>query len=204
MKNGLLIWNVLLTAVVGYLLFLQFRPSKTAGSQEGKTNGAAVSPQNSSFRIAYFEMDSVEDRFDMVKDVKSEMNKKEDAITNEVSRMAKNIEQRLSYFQSREKMGQLTPAETEAAGRELRNLDDQLKSRKQTLDQEYNEFVLRKGKEVKSTIEDFLKEFNKDKGFAYIMTNEPGFIYYRDTAYNITADVIRGLNEKHKGKNKKD
>jgi len=200
MKNGLLIWNVLLTAIVGYLVFVQFGPSKTAASKSANNVESSAARLNTSFRIAYFEMDSVEDNFDMVKDVKAEMNKKEDQISNEVNRMAKNFEQRLTYFQTQEQMGKLTPAQTEAAGKELKSLDEQLKMRKQVLDQEYNEFVLRKGKEVKSQIEDFLKEYNKDKGFAYIMTNEPGFIYYRDTAYNITSDVIRGLNEKHKNK----
>jgi outer membrane protein len=201
MKNGLLIWNVVLTVAVGVLAFLHFRPGKIAGSRTNETASDTASGP-SSFRIAYFEMDSVENNFLLVKDVKAEMNKKEEAINNELNRLGRNFEQRYNYFQSQAQSGTLSQAQSEAAGKELKSLDDQLKTRKQVLDQEYNDFVLRKGKEVKTMIEDYLKEYNKDKGYAYILTNEPGFIYYRDTIYNVTADVIRGLNEKHK--NKKD
>jgi outer membrane protein len=199
MKNGLLIWNVVLTALVGYLLFIQFRPAKTADARTTKT---ATNSQvaNSSFKIAYFEMDSVEDNFDMVKSIKEEMNKKEEAITNELSRLSKNFQQRYNYLQTQAQSGKLSQEQSEAAGKELNSLDEQLKMRKQELDQQYNDFRLRKGKEVKTMIEDFLKEYNQDKGYSFIMTNEPGFMYYRDTLLNITSEVIQGLNDKHRNK----
>lgn len=199
MKNGLLIWNVVLTVAVGFLAFMHFRPGKTAGTRTNSSLSDTASA-SSSFRIAYFEMDSVENNFSLVKDVKAEMNKKEEAINNELNRLGRNFEQRYNYFQSQAQSGTLSQAQSEAAGKELKSLDDQLKMRKQVLDQEYNDFVLRKGKEVKTMIEEYLKEYNKDKGYAYILTNEPGFIYYRDTIYNVTGDVIRGLNEKQKSK----
>jgi outer membrane protein len=199
MKNGLLIWNVILTLAVGYIAFTQFRGTKTADSRINR-NSPDTSAFSSNFRIAYFEMDSVENNFDMVKDVKAEMNKKEEAISNELNRLGKNFEQRYTYFQTQAQSGSLSEAQTEAAGKELKSLDEQLKTRKQVLDQDYNDFVMRRMKDVKTKIEDYLKDYNKEKGYAYIMTNEPGFIYYRDTVYNITGDLIRGLNDKHKNK----
>ena len=198
MKNGLLIWNVVLTLAVGLLAFMQFGGSKTSDSRVNRNS--TDTSFRSDFRIAYFEMDSVENSFEMVKDVKSEMNKKEEAISNELSRLGKNFEQRYNYFQNQAQSGSLSEAQTEAAGKELKSLDEQLKTRKQVLDQEYNDYVMRRMKDVKTQIEDFLKEYNQSKGYAYIMTNEPGFIYYRDTVYNITSDLIRGLNDKHKNK----
>lgn len=199
MKNGLLIWNVILTLAVGYLAFSQFSGSKTADSRVAR-NSSDTSSYRSDFRIAYFEMDSVENNFEMVKDVKAEMNKKEEAITNELNTLGKNFEQRYNYFQNQAQTGALSEAQTEAAGKELKSLDEKLKTRKQFLDQEYNDFVMRRMKDVKTHIEDYLKDYNKTKGYAYIMTNEPGFIYYRDTVYNITGDLIKGLNDKHKNK----
>lgn len=202
MKNGLMIWNIVLTAAIAFLLYMQLRPSETAASR-ARSSVSDSTAANSGFRIAYFEMDSVENNFELVKAVKAEMSKKEESINNELTRLGRNFEQRYNYFQSQAQSGALSEAQTEAAGRELKSLDDQLKTRKQVLDQDYSEFVLRKGKEVKAMIEDYLKEYNKEKGYAYILTNEPGFIYYRDTIYNVTADVIRGLNEKHRNSKKK-
>ena len=53
---------------------------------------------------------------------------------------------------------------------------------------------------MKKKIEDFLTEYNKDKNYSYIVSYEQGLFYYKDTAYNITDDVIKGLNEQYKNK----
>lgn len=75
MKNGLLIWNVLLSLVAGFLLFKQFSPggNKSAGGK--KLTGDSIQ-SDGQFRMAYFEMDSVAGSFDLVKEVKTELAKK--------------------------------------------------------------------------------------------------------------------------------
>jgi outer membrane protein len=88
--------------------------------------------------------------------------------------------------------------QSEVAGQEMRALDDQLKNRKQALDAEYGDFVMRRQNEIKSKIEAFLAEYNKEHQYSYIVSYEQGLFYYKDTAYNITADLIKGLNEKFK------
>jgi outer membrane protein len=45
-----------------------------------------------------------------------------------------------------------------------------------------------------------LKEYNKDKKYAYIMSLEDRMFYYVDTVYDITREVIKGLNAQHKNK----
>ena len=60
--------------------------------------------------------------------------------------------------------------------------------------------MMRRMKDVKTKIENFLKEYNKTKNYSYIVSYEQGLFYYKDTAYNITSDVIRGLNEMYKSK----
>ena len=93
-------------------------------------------------------------------------------------------------------------ADYEKAQVELRQLEDRLKNRKQELDQQYQDFVMRKNLGVKKKIEDFLTEYNKTQGYSYIVAFEQGLFYYKDSAYNITSDLIKGLNEEYK--NKKD
>jgi outer membrane protein len=56
---------------------------------------------------------------------------------------------------------------------------------------------MRKMRDVKSRIEDYLKEYNAQKGYSYIVAYEPGLFYYKDTAYNITPDIIKGLNQRY-------
>lgn len=197
MKNGLLVWNVVLTLLVGYLLIAQFAGKKKSAGGEIK-NSSVKTSDNGSFRIAYFEMDSVEANFEMVKDVKAELTIKEDAINSELDRLQKNFQQRYNFFQMKAQGGTMTQADSEAATQELKNLDEQAKNRKNTLDQEYSELSLRKQKEIKNRIEEFLKEYNKTQGYAYIAAFEQGLFYYKDTAYNITNDVVKGLNLQYK------
>ncbi len=201
MKNGLLTWNVILTLITGYLLFAHFSGGKkTSSGKQTNTDSAVASNE---FRMAYFEMDSVAANVDVVKDVKNELNRKETAITSELDRLTKNIQQKFNYYQNLAQAGNLSDAQSQEASQELKNLDDQLKNRKLQLDQEYTDLMTRRQNELKTKIETFLKEYNENKNFSYIITYEQGLFYYKDTAYNVTADVIKGLNEKYKaaGKN---
>jgi outer membrane protein len=202
MKNGLLIWNVVLTLIAGYLLVAHFSSRKGNASSAKTIAGDSTVPQGS-FKMAYFEMDSVEANFSLVKDVKAELSKREDAINAEIDRLAKNIQQKYKYYQDQAQAGTMTQAQQEAAGQELKNMDDQLKARKQTLDQDYSNFAMEQMKDIKSTIEEFLKEYNKTKNFSYIVSYEQGLFYFKDSALNITADVIKGLNTQYKPSGKK-
>lgn len=148
--------------------------------------------------MGYFEMDSIAANFDMVKELKAEMTKREDAINAELDGLTKTLQQKLSYYQQQASSGALTQDQGDAASREMRTLEDNLKSRKQSLESEYSDFVLRRQNEIKSRIEDFLKEYNKSSQFSYIVSYEPGLFYYKDSAFNITQDVIQGLNSQYK------
>jgi outer membrane protein len=194
MKNGMLILNVVLLILVGVLFYLHFsskNPSpKVAGSSVVKGE-----PAQQSSSIAYFEMDSLETSFAMVKDVKNELSRKEEAINNELSRLEKAFRNKGAQYQSQG--ANMTQVQSEMAQRDMMQMQQNMQSRKQALDQEYQEFYMRKMKDVKTKIEDFLKEYNQQKGFTYIFAYEPGLFYYRDTALNITNDVIRGLNDQY-------
>lgn len=199
MKNGLLIWNVLLSLVAGYLLIMHFSSGK--GKKAGvKSSGSDTSISNGQFKIAYFEMDSIEAHFDMVKEVKDELAKKERSIADEIDRLTKNLQQKFNFYQNKAQSGALSEAESQAATEEMKKLDEQLKARKQQLDQEYGDLMMRKQGDMKKKIEDFLYEYNKGKNYTYIVSYDQSIFYYRDTAYNITVDVVKGLNELHKPK----
>lgn len=198
MKNGLLIWNVVLTAIAGYLLFAHFNSGKSSVSSSNKSVVKDTSLTNKPFRIAYFEMDSVENNFQMVKDVKAEINKKEESINIELDKLDKAYKAKVNNYQSQAQT--MTQAQSQEATQEVMQMQEQMKSTKQALDQDYNDFLTRRMKDVKTKIEDFLKDYNKAKDYSYIIVYEQGLFYYKDTAYNITADVIKGLNERYQSK----
>jgi len=197
MKKGMIIWNVVLTILSVYFLF-QFL-SGGAAKTFSKTKTAPAGP----FKMAYFEMDSVEANFELVKELKEELLKKEQSIEQEMQKMANNMQERYNYYQQQANTGLMNQSQSDAAGRELRNLDEQMKNRKQALDAEYGDFVMRRQNEIKAKIEEYLREYNNASSYTYIVSYEPGLFYYKDTAYNITADLVKGLNERYKPAAKK-
>lgn len=152
------------------------------------------------FRIAYFEMDSVENSFDMVKDVKAELAKKEDDITAELSRMEKDYRNKAAGYQAQAPT--MNQTQSEMAQRDMMQTQQTMQSRRQEIEQGYQDFKMRKQKEVNERIEAYLKEYNASKKYSYIVSYEPGLFYYKDTGFNITADLIKGLNEAYKTKKK--
>lgn len=196
MKNGLLIWNVVLTLLTGYLLITQFGGKRSKGSS-GTVASKDSLHLNSQFRIAYFEMDSIANNFEQVKQVKNELAKKESDNTAEIERMARELQQRYNYYQKKQQDGTLTQQDSETAAAELKKMDDDIKMRKQQLDQDYFDVKTRRENDVKKNIEAFIKKYNEGKNYTYIMSYEPGLFYFRDTTYNITADVVKGLNQEY-------
>lgn len=199
MKNGMLIWNVLLSLVAGFLLFKQFGSGGKAAVSSGK-KGTDSASNNGQFKMAYFEMDSVAASFELVKEVKTELAKKENAINSEVERLTRTFQQRYGEIQNKANAGTMSQAEVDNATAELKKMDEDLKVRKSQLDQEYNDLMVRRQTEIKNRIEEFLKDYNKTKNYSYIISYEQGLFYFRDSAYNITADVVKGLNQFYKKK----
>ena len=199
MKNGLVIWNVVLSLVAGYLLIIHFSFKKDKTKQDKISNSNNTSGSNQ-FRMAYFEMDSVAANFDLVKELRTELAKKEEEINSEIDKLSKNMQQRYNYYQNQAQAGSLSQAQSETASQELKSLDDQIKNRKQQLDTEFNELTMRRQNDIKSKIEEFLKKYNETKNYSYIVSYEQGLFYLKDTAYNITPDVVKGLNELYKPK----
>ncbi|MGK2860968.1 MAG: OmpH family outer membrane protein [Chitinophagaceae bacterium] len=201
MKNGLVIWNVLLTIIAGYLLFAQLnkKENNSKGSKRSVTDSlSATSP----FRIAYFEMDSVQNNTSLVKDVQAEIEKKEKEFSTQLSQLQYSYESKIQEYQQKEKAGTMTQADYEKAQTDVRQLENRIKNRKQEMDQQYQEFMMRSQLNLKKTIENFIADYNKSKTYSYIVAYEQGLFYYKDTIYDITEDVVKGLNELYKKKKK--
>lgn len=195
MKNGILVWNVLLTIAAGVLFFLYFGNRKPATAAAGKPATAASAE---GFRIAYFEMDSIENNFDKVKDVKSEIAKKEEEYSNGLNRLDNTYRKKVQDYQ--QKAQQMTQQDYENAQIELKKLEESLKGEKMRLDSEYQDFVTKRNVGLKKSIEEFIAKYNKDRKYSYIVASDQGFFYYKDSVYDITAEVVRGLNEEYKTK----
>lgn len=181
--------------------FSSGKKGETAKVAAATTTAGAV--PKGDFRIAYFEMDSINNSFAMVKDVRAELSKEETAMNNALARLQKSYNEKFTQYQSQAQAG-MSSVESEKANRDIVQMQQRFATEKQQMEQRLQDLSMRKMQEVKTRVEEFLKEYNKAKGYTYILAYEPGFMFYRDSAYDVTADLVKGLNEEYKKKDNKE
>jgi len=195
MKNGMLIWNVVLTVLVTALLFLYLgKTKKSTGSQS--TIADTVYSQNST-KIAYINMDSVQENYAYAKEILDEIRRQEQENSLLMEKLSDDYNKKLQAYSQQDQTAGLSQL-SEAHQLDLMEAQKKINDRKQTLEQEYVKKVDQSERNLRNKIKDYLKEYNKDKKYAYIMSLEDRMFYYVDTVYDITREVIQGLNTQHK------
>ncbi|MBI1344024.1 MAG: hypothetical protein GC171_13915 [Terrimonas sp.] len=200
MNKWILGLNVLLLAAVGFLFYKVYDgPEKGVkkGSKTAKTNTPA---DFAPVKIGYFEMDSVEENFELFKEVLKEMNKKQDEKVNELTRLQKILQQKYEDFKM--KAPGMNQAQGEAAQKELQDIDNRIKATKDNMEQRSSEYFMEKQQKILNMIREFFKQYNEEKGYTYIFASEPGLMYLKDTVYNVTGDLLKGLNEMYRSEKK--
>ena len=193
MLPGLL--ALLLTGVLFYVIY--HKPQQVPVSVSGLN--ATQQPMANSLRMAYFNLDSLEAHYQYFKDVLDQVKSKESEMNAELSGMEKNYQKKISEWQK--KAPTMSQTEGQEAQQEYAQMQQNYQIRKQTL----QESLLKHNEDLKTDIrkkiEDYLKDYNKSKGYNYIISYDANsFIYLKDTANNITDDLVGGLNAAYKKK----
>jgi outer membrane protein len=192
MRNISTYLSIIALVAVGFLYYLHF-------TQEKKSTLHSSKPANKGgdhFRIAYFDIDSLQEKYEYFKDVSGQMKEKEASLTTQMDALQNSYQKRLKELQ--QKGPTMTQAEGEAAQREVAQMQQKFQQRQMTMEQDLKKHQVDLMTDVRNKIENYLKEYNKEKGYAFILSYEPGFmLYYRDPMYDITNDVINGLNEQY-------
>ena len=127
------------------------------------------------------------------------LNRTENAMTQELSSLDRSNQKKIETW--RQKGNQMTQAEGEQAQQEYQQMQQQFASRKQNLEQELYKSTESLKTNIRKTIENYLKDYNKQKSFSYIIQYDANsFIYTKDSVYDITTDLVDGLNAAYKKK----
>ncbi len=191
MKSNSWILNSVFAVAIIALFVLHFNsnstPVRTAASNAGGV------------KIAYFEIDSIQNNYSFFKDVKSALQAKDVENAKQLTSLKNAF---AIKYQDLQKNGQyLSQAEVGSRQQELAQLEKNYTNKEQQLAAELQEESFKRLQEVKKKIESFLDVYNKNKEFAYIFSSNPDLMYYKDTAYDITSDIVKGLNAEYKSKN---
>jgi outer membrane protein len=197
MRNIVMVPGLLALLLTGVLFYVVYHKSQPTADPVSNTKGNQLSGSN--FRMAYFDTDSLEAHYQYFKDVLEQVKGKENEMNAELNSMEKGYQKKIIEWQKNAKT--MTQTENEQAQQEYTQMQQNYQTRKQSL----QESLLKHNEDLKADIrkkiEDYLKEYNKEKGFNYIISYETNsFIYIRDTAYNITEDLVAGLNAAYKKK----
>lgn len=191
MKNASLLINIILICLVGYLYYLQFGKN----DKMNQLPATSVSPSGNmeKAKVAYIDMDSLQSNYIYYKKLKADFEKKQASANDEITGLQKKYQNRAMQLQ--QKAAGMSHQEQETAMQEINKMQQELQSRKQTIDNDLYNYNAKMKDEVLQRIENFLKVYNKDGKYSYIFSYEPGFMFYKDSTLNITPDVIDGLNE---------
>lgn len=189
--------SILALIGVGVLFYFHFSaakaslPAPATPAEETRTD----------FRIAYFDIDSLQDKYEYFKDVSDKIKNREANVTAQLNTLQNNFQKRLRELQ--EKGPTMSQSEGEAAQREYAQMQQKYQQQQMTMEQDLKKHQIEMMTDVRTKIENYLKEYNKQKGYAFILSYEPGFmLYYRDSVYDITSDVIEGLNDQYRKEKK--
>jgi len=196
MKYISTVLSVIALALIGVLFYMQ----NNHGAQLKKIADGEKKESGNGFKIAYFDMDTLEAHYDYFTEAQATVKSKESAMNMELSSLDRNNQKKVEAW--RQKGNTMTPAESEQAQQEYQAMQQTFQSRKSALEQELYKNTEDLKTNIRRKIEDFVKEYNKQKGYSFIFAYDPSsFIYYKDTLYNVTPDLLEGLNAAYKKKN---
>lgn len=199
MKNLSIILNIVLLAAVGYLYYYDFS-GKKAKDVAAKINSTYMNPDTNGRRLplAYVELDSLNENITFIKERRKELEAEMKAIEAEQENGYRGLQAQKDNFLK--KGAAITEREAQEFQGKLMDQQQQIDNRKQALTQKLNEKSFGIMEDIQKKLKEFLSDYNKDKKFMYIFTTGTGLDYmvYKDSASNITNDVIRGMNVKMK------
>ncbi len=194
MKNFTIGLNIVLVIAVAVLFYLHFNTS----SSGNVSMGSAKPVPAGSFKIAYFETDSIQNQFDYFKEISSELEAKAQANARILGDMKNTFATKYQELQKVANM--LSQAELANKQQELMQMEKAFQGKEKMMSDEMQDEQFRKLQDVKKKIEDYLTDYNKDKGYAFVFSSSADLMYLKDSSYNITMDVVNGLNALYKKK----
>ena len=159
-----------------------------------------ASAGNTSQLIAYVEIDTIMSQYDFCKSMKASLEQKGNNIDAALKAQQQNLEAAARNFQSKlQNNGFTSQKEAENQQAALQRQQEQLMASQQRLTAEFQSETAKFQEALLDSIQHFLAQYNKDKKYAFILTKQLGDnLLYADNAYDITEDVVAGLNKAYR------
>lgn len=175
------------------------------GNKQVATNNNAAPVQSSEaasgLKIAYVEVDSLLSSYQFCIDINQEMVKKEENVRATLNDKTKKLEKEQQDFQYKYENNAFTRARAEEEYNRLMKKAQELEELRVKLAEELAIENQENNMMLRDSINNFIQTYNADKKFDFIFSNA-GFdnLLYGNPAYNITDEIIEGLNKRYNSK----
>ena len=156
-------------------------------------------------KIAYVEIDTLLSKYNFCVDLNEAMVKKSENVRLTLNKKATELQKQQQDFQN--KYQNQAYASQERAQQEYNRIvkmEQDLQALSNKLQAELADEQAKNSLMLRDSINSFLKEYNKTKGYSMIFSNT-GFdnLLYADSVYNITPEIVDGLNARYSAAAKK-
>jgi len=171
--------------------------SAVAASNEGNATAAVGS-------IVYVNIDSLVRGYDMYFDLQKEFETKAKKKDGDFTAKMRKFESDVRDFQEKVEKGLVTRSQAQQLQEGLAQREQNMRQLQQQLQVELAEEEAVMLRQIQSSIQSYVREYNAVKGYSLILsTSGSAVVLYGDAGLNITNEILKGLNESYvKGRKK--
>lgn len=197
MKKNQLILGLFGVCAIAFT-FACTKTGQTAGGNAANATDSSQSKANAG-KIAYVEIDSIYKHYDMALDLGKTFESKSKQLDAELNSKSKTFQGGVLDFQNKVQKGLITSSNAQEVQKQLQAQEQGLYQLRDQYQSQLAEEGQVNQRQILHSIMDYLKEYNKTKGYQYILANSfPSNLLFADSSLNITKEVIEGLNAKYK------
>lgn len=168
---------------------------------EADDTQAAAEEVVQGLKIAYVEVDSLMTQYQFCKDYNLLLNQKGENAQKTLAEKQRALQNHAAALQKKyESNGFTTRDELERAQNQLAKEQQDLAELEQRLMSELANEQAQLTMEMRDSIQAFLKTYNKSKKFDYIFSRQGDNILLANRKFDITKEVVAGLNKRYKAK----
>ncbi len=175
--------------------------TQCAGKSDANTAAATGEAKAAltDMKIAFVEIDTLLSKYNFCVDLNEAMMKKEENIRMTLNQKANDLGKRRQEFQTKyENNAFLSQERAQQEYNALMKQEQDLQALQNKLSSELAVENQKNSLQLRDSINAFLKEYNKTKGYSLIISNT-GFdnLLYGDESLNITKEIVDGLNARY-------
>lgn len=192
--------TILRTVALAFVATMGMTSCDKSNPQMDHKANASAKAAAGDMKIAYVEVDSIMSQYKFCKEYSLILQKKGQNIQNTLAQKQQALQAAAANFQQKVQQNAYTREQAEGVNASLQKQNNDLQILNQRLSAEFQNETDQFNKALRDSIQHYLASYNKDKKYSIIFSKQGDNLLYADKAYDITNEIVAGLNKAYKGK----